>query len=184
MSFRVCCQLTGNLICDGHHQKGRPAASMRALSCVYTLITPERVTALVNKTSRTLRQCCGSIVPFRPGGAERSGFLQASTLDVMEVDHDLRKFITETPVAQRRGMLSSGREASGSVRSLRATVQRRTVSVAGGGHRGVRKWNSKSTMWGDSLQGRGSGALRRWAATYGPLRRCRRQRPKSVSDND
>jgi hypothetical protein len=49
----------------------------------------------------------------------------------MEVDHDLRKFITETPVALRRGMLSSGREASGVVRSLPATVQRRTVPVAG-----------------------------------------------------
>jgi len=103
---------------------------MRALSCVYALIPPERVTASVNNVSRCLRQCCGSIVPFRPGGAERSGFHPASTLDVMmEVDHDLRKFITETFVAQRRGMLSSGREASGSVRSPHGTVQRRTVSA-------------------------------------------------------
>jgi hypothetical protein len=110
---------------------------MRALSCVYALIPPERVTALVNNTSRCLRQCCGSIVPFRPGGAERSGFLQASTLDVMEVDHDLRKFIAETPVAQRRGMLSSGREASGNVRSPHRTVQRRTVSATRGTRAGA-----------------------------------------------
>ena len=45
--------------------------------------------------------CRGSIVPFRPGGAERSGFGTASTLDVMEAHHDLRKFITELPVAQQ-----------------------------------------------------------------------------------
>jgi hypothetical protein len=49
----------------------------------------------------------------------------------MEVDHDLRKFITETLVAQRRGMLSSGREASGVLRSLHATVQRNTGPAAG-----------------------------------------------------
>jgi hypothetical protein len=55
----------------------------------------------------------------------------------MEVDHDLRKFVTETPVAQRRGMLSSGREASGEVRSLPATVQRRTVPMA--------RWTSPGT---------------------------------------
>ena len=49
----------------------------------------------------------------------------------MEVDHDLRKFITEKFVAQRCGMLSSGREASGVLRSLRATVQYTTGPAAG-----------------------------------------------------
>jgi len=105
---------------------------MGALSCVYALIPPERVTLSVNNTSRSLRQCCGPIVPFRPGGAERSGFLVASTLDVMEVDHDLRKFIVETAVAQRQGMLSSGCEASGTRRALGAAKQGKTVLTAGG----------------------------------------------------
>lgn len=53
----------------------------------------------------------GSIVRFRPGGAKDSGFLQASTLDVMKAQRDLGKFITELPVAQRGVVLSSGREA-------------------------------------------------------------------------
>jgi hypothetical protein len=50
--------------------------------------------------------------PFLPGGVEGSGFLPASTLDVMEADHDLRKSITGIAVAQRGAMLSSGRDAS------------------------------------------------------------------------
>jgi hypothetical protein len=49
----------------------------------------------------------------------------------MEVDLDLRKFITETFVAQRCGMLSSGREASGVLRTLHAIVQRNTGPAAG-----------------------------------------------------
>jgi hypothetical protein len=47
----------------------------------------------------------------RPGGAKDSGFLQASTLDVMGARQDLGKFITELPIAQRGVVLSSGREA-------------------------------------------------------------------------
>ncbi len=94
------------------------------------LITPERVTASVTNTFRHLNQCCGSIVPFLPGGAERSGFQVASTLDVMEVDLDLRKLVKETPVAQRRGMVSWRREGTGVLRYLHATVQRTTVSSA------------------------------------------------------
>jgi hypothetical protein len=49
----------------------------------------------------------------------------------MEVDLDLRKFITETFVAQRCGMLSSGREASGVLRTLHAIVQGKTGPAAG-----------------------------------------------------
>jgi hypothetical protein len=63
---------------------------------------------------------------------ERSFLVPASTLDVMEVDHDLRIFITETPVAQRRGMLPSGREASRAADPARTTLQHRTVPAAGG----------------------------------------------------
>ena len=81
-------------------------------------------------SSAHLNQCCGSIVPFLPGGAEGPGFQVASTLDVMEVDLDLRKLVKETPVAQRRGMLSSRRGGRGLVRLLHATVQRTTVSSA------------------------------------------------------
>jgi hypothetical protein len=50
----------------------------------------------------------------------------------MEVDRDLRKFITETPGAQRRGMLSSGREASRAADPARTTLQHRTVPAPGG----------------------------------------------------
>jgi len=50
----------------------------------------------------------------------------------MEVDHDLRKFIVETAVAQRQGMLSSGCEASGTRRALGAAKQGKTVLTAGG----------------------------------------------------
>lgn len=49
----------------------------------------------------------------------------------MEEDRDLRKFIAETPVAQRRGMLPSGREASPAADPARATLQHRTVPAAG-----------------------------------------------------
>ena len=130
----------------------------------------------VKHASRSLSQCCESIVPFRPGGAEPSGFVPASTLNAMEVHHDLRKSITTTGVAQRRGMSSSGRRRS----THQRTVQRGTVPAAGvdAGRPGRR--GGKSTIGGGSLRRRGSGALRQWAATYGPLRRCRRQEAKSV----
>ena len=94
----------------------------------------------------------------------------------MEVDADLRKLSTETRVAQRRGMLSSGRTAR--TRSGDCAVQ--DGFGARGGRRPKRRSTGKSTSWSDSLRGRGSGARRRWAATYGPLRRCRRQEAKSV----
>ena len=72
--------------------------------------------------------CRGSIVPFRPGGAERSSFAAASTLDVMEAHHDLRKFIVELPIAQRCVVLSSGREADCDRDPRRVTVQDKAVS--------------------------------------------------------
>src|SRR5690349_15264420 len=73
----------------------------------------------------------GSIVPFRPARAERSSFRPASTLDVMEAHHDLRKFITELPVAQRCAVLSSGREGDCDARPRRVTVQYTAVSATG-----------------------------------------------------
>ena len=72
--------------------------------------------------------CRGSIVPFRPGGAERSSFGAASTLDVMEAHHDLRKFITELPIAERCVVLSSGREGDCDRDPRRVTVQDKAVS--------------------------------------------------------
>ena len=75
--------------------------------------------------------CRGSIVPFRPGGAERSSFAAASTLDVMEAHHDLRKFITELTVAQRCVVLSSGREVDCHVDPRRVTVQYKAVPTTG-----------------------------------------------------
>lgn len=77
----------------------------------------------VNITSCEPAQCRWSIVPFCPGGGEASGFLPASTLDVMEAHHDLRKFITESAVAERCGVLSSGRDATMVIDSARTTVQ-------------------------------------------------------------
>ena len=47
---------------------------------------------------------------FAHGGAGQTGFVLASTLDVMGDHDDLRKFITELPVAERGAVLSSGRE--------------------------------------------------------------------------
>jgi hypothetical protein len=41
----------------------------------------------------------------------------------MEAHHDLRKFITESAVAERCGVLSSGRDASAVIDSARVTVQ-------------------------------------------------------------
>jgi hypothetical protein len=48
----------------------------------------------------------------------------------MEAHHDLRKFITESVVAQRRGVLSSGREASATAGLARVTVQGGAVRSA------------------------------------------------------
>lgn len=77
------------------------------------------------------RLCRGSIVPFRPGGAERSSFAATSTLDVLEAHHDLRKFIVELTVAQRRVVLSSGREVDSHVDPRRVTVQYKAVPTTG-----------------------------------------------------
>jgi hypothetical protein len=41
----------------------------------------------------------------------------------MEGDHDLRKFITESAIAPRRGVFSSGRAARGAEGLVRLTVQ-------------------------------------------------------------
>jgi hypothetical protein len=58
----------------------------------------------------------------------------------MEHRRDLRKFITELPVAQGGAVLSSGREAAGATGPARMTVQRRTPLAAertpSGGTRG------------------------------------------------
>jgi hypothetical protein len=97
----------------------------------------------------------GSIVPFRPARAERSSFRPASTLDVMEAHHDLRKFITELPVAQRCAVLSSGREVDCDERLRRVTVQY-TAVPANGRTPGGRRTDRDIEMWDDSLQGRGS----------------------------
>jgi hypothetical protein len=43
----------------------------------------------------------------------------------MEARHDLRKFITELTVAERCGVLSSGRDVDRGVGSVRASVQHR-----------------------------------------------------------
>jgi orotate phosphoribosyltransferase len=48
----------------------------------------------------------------------------------MEVHHDLRKFITESIVAQRRHVLSSGREASPATDPAGLTVQQEAVPTA------------------------------------------------------
>jgi len=49
----------------------------------------------------------------------------------MEADHDLRKFITELPVAQRGVVLSSGREVDCDLDPSRVTVQYTTVPTTG-----------------------------------------------------
>jgi hypothetical protein len=48
----------------------------------------------------------------------------------MEARYDLRKFITEATVAQRCGVLSSGREASPATGPARVTVLRGAVATA------------------------------------------------------
>jgi len=49
----------------------------------------------------------------------------------MEAHHDLGKFIAELPVAQRRGVLSSGRKARRGACLARVTVQGGAVTVVG-----------------------------------------------------
>ncbi|WP_198029271.1 hypothetical protein [Actinoplanes sp. N902-109] len=73
----------------------------------------------------------------------------------MEVDHDLRKFITELPVAQRCAVLSSGREADRDDVPHRVTVRGRNALVAGRAP-ARRRTDRDIEMWGGSLRGRGS----------------------------
>src|SRR4051812_39127141 len=103
----------------------------------------------------------------------------------MEARHDLRKFITELPVAERGAVLSSGRGVLVPGHPGREIAQRGGMTTA----RLVRilpkrisdpKPIDELTMWGTSLRGRGSRARHAGAATRRRLRRCRRQRPKSV----
>ncbi len=88
----------------------------------------------------------GSIVPFPPGGAEGSGFLSASTLDVMEGRCDLRKLTTGTVVAERRDVLSSGREARGDIDRRGRTTQPPVV---------------RTTQWGRVVRCNAAGTDRR-----------------------
>src|SRR3712207_1681380 len=92
----------------------------------------------------------GAIISFRPSRAERSSFRPASTLDVMEAHHDLRKFITELPVAQGCAVLSSGRDVDCGARLRRVTVQYTAVPVTGRAPTG-RRTDRDIEMWGDSL---------------------------------
>src|SRR5690242_14699320 len=109
----------------------------------------------------------------------------------MEARHDLGKFITELPVAERGAVLSSGRDVLVPGRPGREIAQRGGTATA----RLVRilpkrisdpkrirdpKRIDELTMWGTSPWGRGSRARHAGAATRRRLRRCRRQRPKSV----
>ena len=73
----------------------------------------------------------------------------------MEAHHDLRKFITELPVAQRCAVLSSGREADCDVALRRVTVQDTAVPVTGRVP-GGRRTDRDMEMWDGSLRGRGS----------------------------
>jgi hypothetical protein len=119
---------------------GLTAPFRGALSCVYASRPTRTGRRTVNNTSKSARQSDGSIVPFLPGGAEGSGFLSASTLDVMEVHRDLRKFMSAGAVAQSRGVLSSGRDARGVEHHHRVTTQRPEVGTA---------WQSRSAAGTD-----------------------------------
>ncbi|MGX6604467.1 hypothetical protein ACWKSP_20380 [Micromonosporaceae bacterium Da 78-11] len=48
----------------------------------------------------------------------------------MEARHDLRKFITELPVAERGAVLSSGRELPGSTGLVQKVAQRGEIATA------------------------------------------------------
>jgi orotate phosphoribosyltransferase len=68
---------------------------------------------------------------LRTGGAEASGFVEASTLDVMGDHDDLRKFITELAVVHGRVVLSSGREADWYVDLRRVTLHHAAAPLVG-----------------------------------------------------
>jgi orotate phosphoribosyltransferase len=68
---------------------------------------------------------------LRTGGAEASGFEEASTLDVMGDHDDLRKFITELAVVRGRVVLSSGREADWYVDLRRVTLHHAAAPLVG-----------------------------------------------------
>lgn len=127
--------------------------------------------------------CVNSRLPPRRG--ERCLFRSSQYARCMEARHDLRKFITELPVAERGAVLSSGREVLVPSRLGREIAQRGEMTTA----RLVRtspkrisdpKRIDELTMWGTSPWGRGSRARHARAATRRRLRRCRRQRPNSV----
>src|SRR5690349_19114681 len=73
----------------------------------------------------------------------------------MEAHHDLRKFITELPVAQRCAVLASGREGDCDEPPHRVTVQYTVGSVSGRSLVG-RRTDREIEMWGPSLPGWGS----------------------------
>jgi hypothetical protein len=64
--------------------------------------------------------CVNSYVPHRRG--ERFQFRSSKYARCMQARHDLRKFITELPVAQRGAVLSSGRELPAPGRPVRKSA--------------------------------------------------------------
>ena len=72
--------------------------------------------------------CVNSRLPSRRG--ERCVFRSSQYARCMEARHDLRKFITELPVAERGAVLSSGREVLAPGRPGREIAQRGEMSTA------------------------------------------------------
>jgi orotate phosphoribosyltransferase len=108
------------------------------LTCVDAL--PERLLSaglLVNAVSYKVVNLAGhAAMPevnsyFGHGGAGQTGFVSASTLDVMGDRDDLRKFITELAVVHGDVVLSSGREADWYVDLRRVTLHHAAASLVG-----------------------------------------------------
>ena len=104
--------------------------------------------------------CVNSSVPPRRG--ERFRFPSSQYARYMEGRCDLRKFITELPVAERGAVLSSGRGLLVTGRPVQKIAQRGEMTTA----RWVRtspkrisdaKRIDELTMWGASLRGRDEG---------------------------
>ncbi len=124
--------------------------------------------------------CVNSSVPSRRG--ERFGFWGASTLDVQEARHDLRKFITEFPVAEGGVVLSSGREHPGPtvlvpgspgpidrlVPPITRPADHRSTSVRTPGARRFcflsLSFDSDCTAWRDDNRKVATGNTERWSA--------------------
>jgi hypothetical protein len=88
----------------------------------------------------------------------------------MQARYDLRKFITELPVAQRGAVLSSGRELLVPGRPVQKIAQGGEMTTPGrvrvlGERICDPEWIDELTMWGVSLPGRGSRPRHGWAAT-------------------